>query len=189
MLESRTFLISRDSAKLDGTQRCGIADPASGANLGYALEISEAIVRLVRLFLSESIAPKRIEVREQPDDSLLMVLTRGWTFLSAQYEIRDAAGELVGIVKRSSSRPASYAIFDAYDKQFADARGNFSQRDYQIRTPEQDYTLCRVRPVGDAVRLDISDDLDEQPPAKMRILAAVLILTMLVDSRTPNEDG
>jgi len=188
MLEARTFLIRRGAATLKAGRRCVLTNSATGEQLGAATESTETLVQLVRLFLSESIVPKRIEVREQPDESLLMVLSRGWSLLRGTCEIRDAVGELVGTLRRLPGRAASYAIHDPYEKQFADCRGDIAKQDYRIRTPEQDYTLARVQPQGGSILLEISEDLEEQPPAKMMILGTVLMLAMLIDARTPNED-
>jgi uncharacterized protein YxjI len=194
MLESREYTVKEQIKFLASHATYDIYDGESGKQVGTAEEEISALTRVLRWFVSKQLMPTLVEVREKPDDSLVFTLSRGWFLFRSRVEVRDAAGVLIGyFVSKIITIGGGFRVYDARDKQFADVKGNFIGFKYRVLTPEGDHELGKVSKQwgglakelftsADSYRIEIDEDLHDQPVAKMLVLAAALAVDMIFKS-------
>lgn len=194
MLDAHTFAVKEQVKFLASHATYDIFDGDTGAAIGIAEEEISGLTKMLRWFVSKQLMPTLIEVREKPDDSLVFTLSRGWYFLRSRVEVRDGAGVLIGyFVSKILTIGGGFRVYDARDQQFADVKGNFIGFKYRILTPDGQHELGKVSKEwggltkelftsADAYRIETDEDLQEQPIAKILVLAAALAVDMIFKS-------
>jgi uncharacterized protein YxjI len=200
MLESRRFLVRERVKFLASHHTYDIHDADTEELTGTADEAISALTRVMRWFVSKQLMGTRIEVREKPDDSLVFTLGRGWYIFRSRVEVHDAQGELVGYLQsKLISWSGGFYVYDRDDRLFAEVSGNLIGFKYRMTTPDGAVELGRVskqwkgfgREVftsADWYLVEIAEDLDEQPMAKMLVLAAALATDMIFKSESRTTD-
>ena len=200
MLESRRFLVKERVKFLKSHHTYDILDADTEEPVGTADEMISALTRVMRWFVSKQLMGTRIEVREKPDDSLVFTLGRGWYIFRSRVEVHDAQGELVGYLQsKLVSWSGGFHVYDRDDRPFAEVSGNLFGFKYRMTTPDGAVDLGRVskqwkglsREVftsADWYLVEINEDLDEQPMAKMLVLAAALATDMIFKSESRTAD-
>jgi len=200
MLESRRFLVRERVKFLKSHHTYDILDADTEVQLGTADETISAFAQLFRWFVSKQLMGTRIEVREKPDDSLVFTLSRGWYLIRSRVEVHDAQGSLVGYLKsKLISWSGGFHVYDRDDRLFAEVSGNLIGLKYRMTTPDGAVELGRVSKQwkgltrefftsADWYLVEINDDLDEQPMAKMLVLAAALATDMIFKSESRTTD-
>ena len=200
MLESRRFLVRERVKFLKSHHTYDIHDADTEEPVGTADETISAFTRLMRWFVSKQLMGTRIEVREKPDDSLVFTLSRGWYVFRSRVEVHDAQGALVGYLKsKLISWSGGFHVYDRDDRQFAEVSGNLIGFKYRMTTPDGAVELGRVSKQwkgftrelftsADWYLVEINEDLDEQPLAKMLVLAAALATDMIFKSESRTTD-
>ena len=202
MLEARRFLVRERVKYLQSHQTYDVYDADTEEQVGVAEETISGLNKLLRWFVSKQLMPARVEVREKPDDSLVFTVGRGWYVFRSRVEVHDAQGALVGYLKsKLISWSGGFYVYDKDDKQFAEVTGNLIGFTYRMVTPDGAVELGRVskkwqgitREIftsADTYLVEANEDLDEQPLAKMLVLAAALATDMIFksESRTAGSD-
>jgi hypothetical protein len=107
-----------------------------------------------------------VEVREDDDEPLLCTLHRVWS-LGLLWEVRDADGHLVGLVRRNR-------ILNRVG-QLIGVRRQAAAGEVRWEQPEHGVLAALTRG-ADGLRLRFADAVMERPFIKMALLAAALVL-------------
>jgi len=194
MLESSKFLVKEKVKFLASHATYEIYDGETERRIGTAEEEVSGFVRAMRWIVSKQLMPAHVEVRESPDDALVFTVSRGWYLFRSRVEIRDAQGVLVGYLKsKLFSFGGGFLVYDDKDKQFADVKGNLFGFKYRVLTPDGGFEMGKVSKQwggiakelftsADTYLITVHEDLDEQPIAKMLVLAAALAVDMIFKS-------
>lgn len=204
MLDAQRFLVKERVKFLQGYASYDIfnADAEDSVPVGTAEEQISTIKQLVRWFVSKALLGTRIEVREKPDDALVFTISRSWYILRGVVEVRDSQGELVGTLRsKVLTIGGGFHVYAADGRHFAEVKGNLIGFNYRILTPDRSVELGQVSKSwggvakelftsADTYAVTLNDDLQEQPLAKMLVLAAALAVDMIFksESRTAGSD-
>jgi hypothetical protein len=157
MLERARLLVRNWARSGDDTPRRPILDADTGEPAGFARWQPADGPWWQRL------GPATLEVRETEDESLLFVLRRRWG-LGTSWEVRDADGRPVAVVRRGwveDRRELLAALIerDGAALRFRGGRGE---------------DLGRVEPGADGVSVTFAPGAGENPFLRMAVLAAAL---------------
>jgi uncharacterized protein YxjI len=198
MLDAQTFLVKervkffRSHASYDIYE----GDDASPDVIGTAEEQISGLKQVLRWFVSKALLGTRIEVREKPDDALVFTISRGAYIFRSRVEVRDAQGELVGYFQsKVLTIGGGFHVYTPDDRHFAEVTGNLIGFNYRVLTPDHAVELGTVSKKwtglakefftsADTYAVTLSDDLQEQPIAKMLVLAAALSVDMIFKSES-----
>ena len=195
MLEPRRFMVKERVKFLKAYHTYDLYDGDTGDEVGVAEEKIGLATQLLRWVVSKQFMPTRVEVREKPDDSLVFTIRRGWYLFRSRVEVHDAQEQLVGYFKsKLISWSGGFYVYDRDDKQFAEVRGSFIGFNYRMLTPDGKVELGRVTKKFNLVRdlftsadtymVEVAEDLQDQPIAKMLVLAAALATDMIFKSES-----
>lgn len=196
MLEADKFVVKEQAKFLKSAQSYEIFDADTQELIGTAVETIGGLNKMLRWVISKALMPTRFEIREKPDDALLFVIRRGAYIFRSRVEVLNADGELIGYFRsKILTIGGGFHVYDKNDNHFAEVKGNIIGFNYRIRTPDKEVELGTVKKkwggVGrelftsaDTYMVDISDDLRDQPVAKMLTLATALAIDMIFKSET-----
>jgi uncharacterized protein YxjI len=196
MLESSRFLVKEQTKFLSSHATYDIFDADDQEPLGKAEEVIGTATKILRWFVSKALMPTSIEIREKYDNSLVFTISRGWYIFRSRVEIHDSEGEFLGYFKsKVFSFGGGFYVYDKKDRQFAEVKGNFIGFEYKILTPDHDFEMGKVTKKwgglakeiftsADTYLIDVHEDLDEQPIAKMLVLASALAVDMIFKSES-----
>lgn len=198
MLDAQRFLVKERVKFLQGFATYDIyeGDDGSPDLIGTAEEQVSTLKQLLRWFVSKALMGTHIEIREKPDDALVFTISRGWYIFRSRVEVRDAQGELVGYFQsKVFTIGGGFHVYTPDDRHFAVVKGNFIGFSYRILTPDRAVELGSVSKKwggvakelftsADTYAVTLSDDLQEQPIAKMLVLAAALAVDMIFKSES-----
>ena len=190
MLDYQRYFVREHVAVLKTTDTYDIYDADGGAKVGTAREAVSGTVAALRWFVSKKLMPTRIEVREPPDGSLVFTISRGWYLFRAHVEVRDAQGELVGTFRsKLVTIGGGFWVYDKHGNEFAEVKGSWTGFHFRFLTPdgiELGEVSKKFEGLGkelftsaDSYLVTISDELAEQPLAKMLLLAAALAIDIV----------
>ncbi len=88
--------------------------------------------KILRLFLKKPMLPFLLEIRNS-QDQLEASITRGWTFFLSKIEVKDANGEVIGIVKQKFKffKP-TFKIYDKSEQLIAQISGDWKAWNFNI---------------------------------------------------------
>ena len=198
MLDAQRFLVRQQVKFLAGHATYDIfdADAPDADPVGTAEEQVSGLVQLLRWFVSKALMGTTVEVREKPDDALVFTIRRGPYIFRSSVEVRDGQGELVGTFKsKVLTIGGGFHVYAADGRHFAEVKGNLLGFSYKVLTPDRAVELGRVSKQwggvakelftsADTYAVELSDDLQEQPLAKMLVLAAALAVDMIFKSES-----
>ncbi len=198
MLDRNKFVVREKVKIISAVQSYDILDADSGELLGTAHEAIGILTQLLRWVVSKQFLPTRLEVREKPDDSLVFALRRGWYLFRSRVEVLDSQGQLVGYFKsKFFTISGGFHIYDKDDKHFAEVKGKWFGWDYRFVSSDGKVEMGRVsKKLGamgilkelftsaDTFGVEVSDDLADEPMAKMLILAATLAIDLIYKSES-----
>lgn len=190
MLELQRFLIKERIVFLKTVDTFDILDPDTGRLVGVAHEEPGTWVKWLRLIISKQLMPTRVEVREAEDDSLVFTIRRPFRLWRARVEVYDAEDQMVGYFKsKIFSLGGGFWVYDREDRQFAEVKGDWKGWNFQFRTPDgKELGVVTKQWAGlgkelftsaDNYVVSISDELADQPIAKMLLLAAALAIDIV----------
>ena len=202
MLEHNKYVIKEKVKILSAVQSYDIFDDQGGL-VGTAQESIGMLTQLLRWFMSKQFLPTRLEVREKPDDSLLFSLRRGWYLFRSRVEVLDSQDQLVGYFKsKFFTISGGFHVYDKDDKHFAEVQGKLFGWNYRFLSPDGKVEMGKVsKKLGamgilkemftsaDSFGVEVSEDLAEEPMAKMLILAATLAIDLIYKSESRGGAG
>lgn len=192
MLEADRFMIKEQVKFLKTKQSYDIFDYETEEQIGTAEEKLSGLVQGLRWILPKSMMPTTVEVRDE-EDAVVFKIRRGGFLIQARVEVLNADGEMIGYFKsKLFSFGGGFWVYDAKDRQFAEVKGNFFGFDYRVLTPDGEElgsvskkwggALKELFTSADTYMVDVSEDLSEQPVAKMLVLAAALAIDVIFKS-------
>jgi uncharacterized protein YxjI len=198
VLQHNKFLIREKVKILSAVQSYDIIEPESGNLLGTAQENIGVLTQMLRWVMSKQLLPTRLDVREKPDDSLVFSLRRGWYLFRSRVEVLDSQGELIGYFKsKVLTISGGFHVYDKNDKHFAEVKGKWVGFNYRFLSPDGAVEMGRVtKKLGmlgvikemstsaDTFGVEVSEDLADEPMAKMLILAACLAIDLIYKSES-----
>lgn len=195
MLEPRRFMVKERVKFLKTFHTYDVYDADTAEAVGIAQERIGFVTQVLRWFVSKKFMPTVIEVREKPDDALVFTIRRGWYVFRSRVEVHDALEQLVGYFKsKLISWSGGFYVYDRDDRQFAEVRGSFVGFSYRMLTPDGKVELGRVTKKFNLVRdlftsadtymVEVAEDLQDQPIAKMLVVAAALATDMIFKSES-----
>lgn len=89
--------------------------------------------KFLRLFFSKAMFPFTLEIKD-PEDNLLVVITRGWTFWLSKITIANGNGEITGYIKQKFRffKP-TFKIFDASEQLISEITGDWKAWNFSIK--------------------------------------------------------
>ena len=198
MLERNAYIIKEKVKILSAVQSYDILDPEDGELIGTAQEKIGMFTQMLRWFMSKQFLPTRLEVREKPDDSLVFSLRRGWYLFRSRVEVLDSQDRLVGYFKsKFFTISGGFHVFDKDDQHFAEVKGKLLGWNYRFLSPDGKVEMGKVsKKLGaagvlkelftsaDTFGVEVSEDLQDEPMAKMLILAATLAIDLIYKSES-----
>jgi uncharacterized protein YxjI len=198
VLEHNQFIIKEKVKILSAVQSYDILAPEDGELLGTAQESIGFLTQVLRWFMSKQFLPTRLEVREKPDDSLLFSLRRGWYIFRSRVEVLDSQDHLIGYFKsKFLTISGAFHVYDKDDQHFAEVKGKLFGWNYRFLSPDGKIEMGKVsKKLGmagvlkemftsaDTFGVEVSEDLAEEPMAKMLILAATLAIDLIYKSES-----
>jgi uncharacterized protein YxjI len=192
VLEADRFMVKEQVKFLKTVQKYDIFDYETEEQLGVAEETLSGLVQTLRWFIGKSLLPTTVEVRDH-EDAVVFRIRRGAFFFQARVEVLNADNELIGYFKsKIFSFGGGFWVYDAKDRQFAEVQGNLLGFDYKVLTPDGEElgrvskkwggALKELFTSADTYMVDVSEDLAEQPVAKMLVLAAALTIDIIFKS-------
>lgn len=190
MLELQNYLVKEQVAFLKTVDTYDIFDPESGDQVGVAKEVPGALISTLRWFISKKLMPTKVEVREHPEGSLVFTIKKPVKLFRETVEVYDAEDRKIGHFKsKIFSLGGGFYVYDKNDNQFAEVKGKWTGWDFTFVTPEGHQmgkvskkwagALKELFTNADTYVVSISDDLADQPIAKMLLLAATIAIDVV----------
>ncbi len=190
MLDKQRYLIKEQVAILKTTDTYDIFDPDTQEQIGTARENPGTLIAVLRLLISKMLMPTSVEVRDKPGEELVFRIYRPFQFFRARVEVIDADGQTVGYFKsKLFSLGGGFWVYDKSDQQFAEVKGDWKGWNFKFLTPDgQELGLVTKKWAGlgkelftsaDNYVVEISEDLSDQPTAKLLLLAAALAIDIV----------
>jgi uncharacterized protein YxjI len=198
VLEHNTFVIKEKVKVLSAIQSYDILAAETGELIGTAHESIGFLTHVLRWFVSKQLLPTRLEVREKPDDSLVFSLRRGWYLFRSRVEVLDSQDQLIGYFKsKFFTISGGFHVYDKDDKHFAEVKGKLLGWNYRFLSPDGKVEMGRVsKKLGmagvlkelftsaDTFGVEVSEELSDEPMAKMLVLAATLAIDLIYKSES-----
>lgn len=193
MLESNRFMIKEQVKFLQTYCTYDIFNDA-GQSIGVAQENLSPMTQVLRWFIHKNLMATCIEVREKPDLALVFTIRRGMFLFRSRVEVHDSMGELIGYFQsRFFTFSGGFQVFDRNGRLFAEVNGNFTGFKYRVVSADGDFEFGRVTKqwtgvslelftTADTYAVEVNEELNEQPVAKMLVLAAALATDMIFKS-------
>ncbi len=190
MLELQNYLVKEQVSFLKTTDTYDIFDPESGEQVGVAKEDPGALVKTLRWLISKKLMPTKVEIREHPEGSLVFTIRKPVGLFRETVEVYDADDRKIGYFKsKLFSIGGGFYVYDKNDKQFAEVKGEWTGWEFRFITPDG-HEMGRVTKKwagalkelftsADNYVVSISDDLVDQPIAKMLLLAATIAIDVV----------
>jgi uncharacterized protein YxjI len=199
VLEADRFMVKEQVKFLKTVQKYDIFDYETEDQLGTAEEQLSGLVQTLRWFFPKTWFPTTVVIRDH-EDAVVFKIRRGAFFFQARVEVLNADNEVIGYFKsKLFSFSGGFWVYDAKDKQFAEVKGNFFGFDYKVLTPDGEElgrvskkwggALKELFTSADTYMVDVSEDLAEQPVAKMLVLAAALAIDVIFKSENRGGGG
>lgn len=187
MLELQNYLIKEQAGLLKLTDTYDIFDPETGKQIAQAKEVVSGLVKTLRLFISKKLMPLRIDCREHPEGALVFYLKRPVGLFREKVEVYDADGKKLGYFKsKILSIGGGFWVYDNKDQQFAEIKGKWTGWEFKFLSASGQElgkvskkwagVLKELFTSADNYVVSISDDLNDQPIAKILLLAAALAI-------------
>jgi len=188
MLELQQFLIKEQVALFRKSSTYDILDAETREQVGVAREEVGGISKILRWVINWQLTPVSINVCESADDSLVFTIRRPVGLWRQRVSVYDADDRLIGYFQNRISWGGSFGVYDYHDELFAEINGDWLGRNYMFVTPDG-------RELGNVKRaawpglgllmhagiyiVTIDGDLEDQPIAKMLLLAAALAIDIV----------
>lgn len=137
MLDRKTYFIRERVGFLKLTDTYDILDPTTGAALGIAQEKPGAFVLFLRLLISKSMLPTRINVyagiHPEDDSKLLFAIRRGYSLFRSRVDICDPSGKVIGwFQSKIFSLGGAFRVFDAAGNEVALVKGDWKGWNFRL---------------------------------------------------------
>jgi uncharacterized protein YxjI len=133
LLDRRLLFVREHVGLLKLSDTYDLLDPETQQLVGIARENVSGLIKVLRLLISKSLMPTRIEVSVGVDQSAILVLKRGITLLRARVEVFDGQGTKLGFLKsKFFSLGGGFHVFSADEQKFAEVRGDWKGWNFKL---------------------------------------------------------
>lgn len=183
LLELQRFLIEDRTSSRQAGSTHEIFDPQTNVKVGIVREEPGALGNWLRGWFMRTFLPRKLEVRETEDESLVFTVHRPAGLWQRRIEVYDADDHLIGYGEhRSLFGRASLWVYDRRGLPFVEVRSDAQGRGCCLVGPNgQEWARVSREGTGsgkaafaDRYLVSMSDVLAEQPLAKMLLLGAAL---------------
>lgn len=190
MLDLQRYCVQEKVGFLKLTDTYDILNPDTQQLVGVAREEPSALVKWMRLVLSKKLMPTKVVVREVPGEEPVLTIRKPVTFFRSRVEVTDGEGKRLGyFVSKLFSLSGGFYVYDDKDQVFAQIKGKWHGWEFKFTTPDgEEIGAVTKKWAGlgkelftsaDTYIVTISDDLADQPVAKMLLLAAALAIDVV----------
>jgi uncharacterized protein YxjI len=190
MLDRQRFLIKEQVAFLKTTDVYDIYDADSQEQIGVAKEDPGQLVAFLRWFISKKLMSTKVYVTSTETDEVVFTIRKPVSFWRERVEVYDANEKCVGYFKsKIFSLGGGFWVYDDKDVQFAEVKGDWVGWNFRFLGPEkEELGLVTKKWAGlgkelftsaDNYIVSIDDSLEDQPVAKMLLLAAALAIDIV----------
>lgn len=190
MLHLQRFFIREQVAFLKTHDTYDILDPDTQQPVGIAREEISGLVKTLRWFISKKLMSTQVVCRELPSNNVAFTIKKPFALFREKVEVYDAHGKMVGHFKsKIFSFGGGFYVYDDKDNLFAEIKGKWHGWDFKFTTPDgQELGSVSKKWAGlgkelftsaDNYIVTISDDLADQPVAKILLLAAALAIDVV----------
>ncbi len=117
--------------KLSGSY--DLLDPETKQPIGIARENISGFAKFLRLLISKSLMPTRVDICTAPGEPPVLMLKRGFTFLRSRVDVLDGRGGKIGYLKsKLFSFGGGFHVFSADDQPFAEVRGDWKGWNFKL---------------------------------------------------------
>jgi hypothetical protein len=189
LLESQRFLIKERRACGEAETTYDVFDQQTQNRVGIVREEPGSFRRYLPSFLNRLFRSTKLEARETVDEPLVFTVRRTVALWRQGMEVYDADDHLIGYSEnRSLSGRGNYWVYDRRGIPFVEIKRSLQGRRYGFVGPNGRelgvLTSERTESAGGAGAADhdylvsMSEELAEQPLAKMLLLGAALALAI-----------
>jgi hypothetical protein len=197
MLDCNNYSILKREKILSSVQSYEIRNSETGELLGIAQERICFFNKAMRWVISKHLLPTTFELRERPDDSLVFTLHKRAFFFQSRIEVHDAMDAIVGYFdSKSLNCWGGFRVYDQDGNFFAHVKGKCFGHNYSFAFENGSLILGQVlRTIGelrgigsdetlssDKFTLTVNPELNDQPLAKMLLLATTLVIDQMYKS-------
>jgi uncharacterized protein YxjI len=188
LLDLNTFIVKERVAVLKLTDTFDIFDPADGRQVGLAREEISGLIKGLRLIDGLKRALPTTVVVYDEDDSTVLRIRRGWTFLRAKILVEDADGRQIGWFKsKLFTLGGGFFVHDPEGQQVAEVKGDWKGWNFTFLADDgQQLGTVTKKWAGlgkelftsaDTYVIDIADDADTDQ-ARLLLAAGLAIDTV-----------
>jgi hypothetical protein len=189
LLESQRFLIKERSASREPGNTYEVFNPQTQNQVGIVREESGGLGKYLPSFLSRVFRFTKLEARETLDEPLVFTVHRTVALWRRGIEVYDADDHLIGY---SDNRPlsgrSSFWVYDRRGVPFVEVKNSLQGRrccfvspdgrELGLLTNQRSEAGSGAGGVANLYLVSISEELAEQPLAKMLLLGAALALAI-----------
>lgn len=190
MLDRLRFLIKEQVAFLKTTDTYDIFDPDTQEQIGVAKEDPGQLVAMLRWIISKKLMSTKVIVTDTETDEVVFTIRKPVTFWREIVEVFDANEKRVGYFKsKLFTLGGGFLVFDDKDQQFADVKGDWVGWNFRfLSMDKEELGLVTKKWAGlgkelftsaDTYIVSIDESLEDQPVAKMLLLAAALAIDIV----------
>lgn len=190
MLELQQFFIREHVAFLKTTDTYDILNPETQEPIGIAKENPGGLVSALRWIISKKLMSTKVEVHELPSNNLVFTIKKPVALFRHTVDVFDGEGKKLGYFKsKIFSIGGGFYVYDDKDQLFAEIKGKWHGFEFKFLSADgQELGSVTKKWAGLAKELftsadnyvvTISDDLADQPVAKILLLAAALAIDVV----------
>lgn len=190
VLQQNVFLIKEHVGMFKAANEFDIFDTQSGAKL---LECREpnlgGITKLLRFTDWKRMTPFEVIVRT-PDGRQVLKVKRGVSIFLSKVQVYDENDRYVGgFHQKLFSIGGKFDVLDAAGAQVCTLQGKWTSWEFRFFSPSRDYAIVTKKWAGlgkelftsaDNYVLGIKDSVAPDDPARLLILAAVMVIDMVL---------
>jgi uncharacterized protein YxjI len=133
LLERRLLFVREHAGLLKLTDTYDLLDPQTSEVVGLVRENVSGLIKALRLLISKSLMPTRIEVSVAPDQRPVLVLKRGITLLRARVDVLDYEDRCIGdVTSKIFSLGGGFHVFTKEGQRVAEVRGDWKGWNFKL---------------------------------------------------------
>jgi uncharacterized protein YxjI len=142
LLQNNDFLIDEKVGMFKFENQYKIFND-EGHQLGRVQQRMTLGQKFLRMIISPAALPFKIEIYDEKD-SMILKVSRGWTFWMSKITIEDAQGMVLGYVKQKFKLfTPKFEVLDSQNMLLAELKGDWKAWDFQLKN-SQGQTLATI---------------------------------------------
>jgi uncharacterized protein YxjI len=191
LLQNNDFLIDEKVGMFKFENQYKIFND-EGHQLGRVQQRMTLGQKFLRMIISPAALPFKIEIYDEKD-SMILKVSRGWTFWMSKIAIEDAQGMILGYIKQKFKLfTPKFEVLDSQNMLLAELKGDWKAWDFQLKN-SQGQTLATINKkwngamkelftTADKYRVSIDGNLVNDTLKKI-ILSSAITIDMVLKER------